>query len=466
MRIPKLTILICFILVLNGTAKSQLWGPVGDGFNRWVRALWADSSSGKLYAVGHFWMSGDSSVSAIACWDGNQWQGVGGGSVGNLGIIQGGPIMSVATMDGNVFVGGMMDMMGGDTSCAVLSRWDGVRWNPCGRPNSQIGFDIANGNLFAMGFFDHISGLPTKLFARWNGNDWERFGDSLPFTVNDGAMNAVEYFQENYFVGGNFYLDSLKEIMRWDGANWDDLGGGIRGDAWVTDIQAYKDLLFVGGNFNQASGNVDDFLMAWDGTQWLDAFEKVQFTSQIRRLAVIDDELYILGGRFFVQADTGWSGPFVLARYDGVNFCPFGRTHIDVFEGNEVTDIAEFQESLYVATRLTLAGEYVNYIARWLGGDSTDICISQPVRTQDPAAPAPLVTLAPNPAQSHFTLTLPQGSAVADLQIHDVAGRLVVPTQRYRAGEPVDVAALPAGLYFVEVRMRGRVEVLKMIICD
>ena len=107
-------------------------------------------------------------------------------------------------------------------------------------------------------------------------------------------------------------------------------------------------------------------------------------------------------------------------------------------------------------------GDTIRYIAKWTGGISVDDCIVVPTSTLSEIQNAP-ITLAPNPAQSHITLTLPQGSAVADLQIHDVAGRLVVPTQRYRAGEQVDVAALPAGLYFVEVRMGGGVEVLKMV---
>ncbi len=458
-------LLLCLLLTCFGVGKAQLWESVGDGFNRWVRALWTDSSTGNLYAVGNFWMSGDSAVSGIASWDGDHWHSVGGGSVGNLGGIQGGPIISVATFDGNVFVGGMMDMMGGDTSCALLSRWDGLQWNPCGHPNSQIVFDIANGNLFAMGFFDYISGHPTKRFARWNGSEWERFGDSLPITSNDGAVSTAEFFRGDYYFGGNFFMDTLNEIMSWDGSEWDDLDGGIKGNGWVVDIQAYKDLLYVGGLFNRASGNADDYLMAWNGTQWLDAFEKVQFTSQIRRMSVIDDTLYILGGSFYVEADTGWTGPFNLARFDGVNFCPFGRTHIQVFEHNEVTDIAQYQKELYFSTRITLAGEYVDYIAKWIGGDSTDICVSQPVRVQDPEwTQKPTISLNPNPTKSSFTLTLPANTSTCTLKIHDITGREVASSRTYRAGDPpVDVAHLSAGLYFVEVRIKDRVEVVKLV---
>ncbi len=77
-------LLLCLLLTCFAVGKAQLWESVGDGFNRWVRALWTDSSAGKLYAVGNFWMSGDSAVSGIASWDGYHWHSVGGGSVGNL----------------------------------------------------------------------------------------------------------------------------------------------------------------------------------------------------------------------------------------------------------------------------------------------------------------------------------------------------------------------------------------------
>ncbi len=107
----------------------------------------------------------------------------------------------------------------------------------------------------------------------------------------------------------------------------------------------------------------------------------------------------------------------------------------------------------------------MDYIAKWIGGDSTDICVSQPVRVQDPEwTQKPTISLNPNPTKSSFTLTLPANTSTCTLKIHDITGREVASSRTYRAGDPpVDVAHLSAGLYFVEVRIKDRVEVVKLV---
>ncbi len=448
-----------FFWVLIGVVlmgEAQLWEPVGGGTNSAIRAMKVDPLKGLLYIGGGFGLAGGTFQYGIATWDGSQWGSVGVGT-GDTNCIGGcNPILSIEVFQDQVFVGGQNFMMGGIQGHKFLNRWNGQQWDSCGNPSSPATPKATNGILFALGGFHEISGRATSKIAQWNGSDWDPIADSIPFGDSTASMNAAAYYQGSYYFGGNFTGDQFHEIMAKDGQNWLSLNGGIRGDSWVNKLVVYKGLLFVGGEFTNASGNASSFLTAWDGLNWLNPFQGIEYLAQVQDLQVIDGVLYIVGTHRVFDGSS-WSGYYEVAKYDGVDFCSFGGTYF------HAVGIAGLNGELYLSTERVVQGDTMNYFARWAGADSVDFCSYQPVRTQDPAAPAPLVTLAPNPARDHITLTLPQGSAVADFQIHDVAGRLVVPAQRYRAGEQVDVAALPAGLYFVEVRMRGRVEVLKMM---
>ena len=128
-------------------------------------------------------------------------------------------------------------------------------------------------------------------------------------------------------------------------------------------------------------------------------------------------------------------------------------------------DVAGLNGHLYVTTSYYNHADPFRFIAKWIGGDSTDICISQPVRIHDPALTQnPTISLYPNPTNSSFTLTLPPNTSTCTLKIHDITSHEVAPARTYRAGDPpVDVAHLSAGLYFVEVQVKDWVEVTKLV---
>jgi len=75
-----------------------------------------------------------------------------------------------------------------------------------------------------------------------------------------------------------------------------------------------------------------------------------------------------------------------------------------------------------------------------------------------------VISMFPNPTHSTFTLTLPPTAGSCTLRIHDITGRQVGLRCTYHVGDaPVDVEALPAGLYFVEVNIHGKTEVIKLV---
>jgi hypothetical protein len=277
----------------------------------------------------------------------------------------------------------------------------------------------------------------------------------LSDNIGDG-----EFFEGDYWFGGNFAVgpigNDFREIMYFDGDQWQSPQGGILGlSAWVNSLKSYKGLLYVGGYFSSASGNADDFLMAWDGSQWQPTFPDVQFTAQVHDLVVIDDVLHIVG-QHMVWNGTTWEGPYGLARFDGQQFCSFGGT--EVYAGQ----IAGLNGDLYVTTAQTLRGDTVNWIAKWPQGSQDDICVSVSTAAAAPLSRVEAVSLFPNPAHGAFSLRLPPQAGACTLRIVDLAGQTVLPPRTYTGGD-VDVSMLPAGVYFVEVDWRGGREVVKLV---
>lgn len=449
--------------------KGQLWEPLSIGTSAPIQDFYCDTLEGKLYIAGKFKYAGDSLVHGLAVWDGNDFESVGGGLPDTSYCL---PLplyicsnpMRIYRFKGEVFVSGSFHTTGGISPFGNMGRWNGQEWASCGYSAHPLGFSEANGELFACGIIQDGSNGPTQAFGRWNGAEFERFGKQITFRSLGFGPYLVEYYKGEYYFGGNFdEPGGLNEIMRWDGSDWRPLQSGVLGDAAVMGMKVFKDQLFVGGPFYQADGNPADGLMAWDGEAWYNPFPDVQFVSQVNKMQVIGGSLYIVG-RYYVATKQGWEGPYGIARYDGKDFCAFGGLHIYPW------DVAGFGDQVFVTANYTIVnpggigwpGDTVNHLGRWIGGDSTDICVHQPVRVEEPASTLPAASLHPNPARDHFSLMLPAQAGACKLRVLDMAGREVVAPRGYTGGE-VDVASLPAGVYLVEVTQRDLREVLKLV---
>lgn len=468
-RMKRLTVVFLALLASGGKLQAQLWSKVGGSCSHFVRSMLPDSVSNSMIVVGSFQRAGDSLVRGVATWDGAVWKPIGEGTGDTLNVMGGAPIITVTRYQDDLFVGGMM-FMEGDRSIKFLSRWDGTRWNACGNPTGPAYLETTNGRFFAMGGFDSIGGRPIKYLAEWDGQEWQGFGDPLQLSFGSRFV-CSEFFRGEYYFAGNFtHPDGTHDIVRWNGSDWEPLGAGIAGDVWVNDITVYKGQLFVAGDFHAGVGNPSSFVIAWDGNQWYDPFPNVQYTTQVNALEVIDGKLYLTGSHA-VWNGTEWKGLYNLAKYDGQEFCSFGGDNLWTLK------IAGFHGDLYVATGQVInpfgadslfpnGRDTVNFIAKWMGGDSVDICISQPVGRPEPVVTGERVSVYPNPATDGFSLDFGEGAArVASVSVLDLNGRVVIGERSYREGDPpVDVSHLPAGVYVVRVRTRVGVENDKLVV--
>jgi len=441
---------------------SQNWQSVGGGTSCCdVREMFADTTKNLLYVVGTFQYAGDSLALQIAAWNGTSWEKVGNGS-GDTNCIYGcNPILSVIKYNNDLFIGGGNDMMGGRAENRFLSRWDGAKWDTCGKPNAPVwNLKIVNNELFALGYFDSISNKPAKRIAKWNGSDWDSFGTDLPpgvvYVIGDAA-----YYKGEYYFGGSFNLgNGFKEIIRWDGTQWKTLENGILGNVGINTMVVYKGILFVGGLFRQSSGNPRDYLIAWDGQHWFDPFPGIYFMSQVKDLQVFDDKLYIVGSHIF----DGDSGLYAIAMYDGINFYPSGGRAIYPYYP-DISKIAVLNGNVYVACNRELFGDTVNYIAQ-LVGNLTDTSIYMPLSINSQQDIKNYLNVFPNPFSVSTTMLLSKPLQNASLTMYNILGDEVKHMQNLNGSEiQITRDGLKNGLYFYNlIDSKGLVGNGKLII--
>jgi hypothetical protein len=434
--------------------KAQYWAPVGAEIDNSVRDITVDHSRDLLYACGAFKMAGDSMLSNIAVYNGSVWDNVGAGCGDSIGDI-GNMIYSIEYYNDRTFAGGEFLLVDG-INTPIWNHFKAAHWIGCGYPNSTPFFATTNGQLFALGLFDTISGQPFKNIARWNGETWESFNE-YPSGVED-HMYCAAYYGGSYYFGGNFNNPGgYKEIVHWDGANWQPLASGILGDSWVNDMVAYKGLLFVAGYFFKSSGNVASSIMAWDGEKWLDPFPGINRSAQIFDLEVIGDELYLGGGW---QTRPGYPQPHFFARYDGQQYCFMGDNRtcpqkIQDYNGRIIACGGSFWNG---------SGDSINEVAEWIGGHTADTCVMQPIGLLDPELAMGNISAYPNPVTQAFELKLPDNITKCIIQIFDLAGRCMLePITHTSQSSPINVSHLPPGFYLVKASSRDWSNTFKII---
>jgi len=425
-------------VVLMG--EAQLWTSPPINFDYDPRCFYSDTTNGQLYIGGNFERLDGIPVYGIISYDGTSWDTLRSDYFTF-------PVTKILRFQGKLCVAGFGGLMIIDGA--------NIERIPCdGQIRTLYEYED---KLLVGGLFNVIGGDSINTLAAWDGNTWSDVHGAQQYFhgLSTSLTDIVEYHGELYIAGNIYGNGNLREIMRWNGNLWTDVGGGINagGSAWVNDMEVFNDELVVTGHFFEQGFGPGNCIAIWDGVAWRAMGDGIPL-GQLRNLLVFEGELYVSGQ--FTEID-GIQASY-LAHWDGQKWCAFGG-----FLDNATGEMVVYNDEFYVCGGFTyMAGDSIRYLAKWIGGNHVDTCAVATVgfpETKNQRS----TRLLPNPSPFFFSLELPGNTRSADLQIHDVAGRLVVPAQRYRAGEQVDVAALPAGLYFVEVRMRDRVETLKFI---
>ncbi len=436
--------LLVFICSYN-SALAQNWLPVGDGFNREPKNLFVEPLQNKLYAIGNFDSSGATPLPYAAILDGTKWDSI--------------PFLNGNYLDWNIV--SYKSKIYFTSVGSLILQWDGLsldtlgvtKYTDGGAGHTEVLYVYEN-ELIILGEFDSINGMYANNMVAWNGSDWRVFDTTV--WVGGYFNNLMEYQGDLYMTGQMFKWDgSIKQIARWDGSVWHSVGNGIVGGfSGAGTMAVYQGDLYFGGVFNTAQGNPGNAVARWDGNQWKDASPGM--TSQnaiIFDLEVYDGYLYACG-----QFTTMGGYPISsIARWDGQQWCGL----IQEFEpwGASVLAMAVYNNELYIGGNfVSLDGDTVNRIAKWVGGNLTTIC-TEPIGIQETALS--LLTLHPNPATTHITITGVAPNTTAT--ITNLHGQEVLQSAIRNPQSEISVEALPAGLYFFIVESRQERKVLRFV---
>jgi hypothetical protein len=204
---------------------------------------------------------------------------------------------------------------------------------------------------------------------------------------------------ESLYATGQFGVPGTgtSNIARWDGSQWQPVGGGLVG-AYSNAIKSFNGDLIAAGYFDSAAGVAGSNKLArWDGTQWnsMDA-QSSSFLNSMWDLEVFDDgvtgeQLYIAGNYLDLNGQPALDH---IAKWDGSTYTPVGGTiggavplivldlHVSDLDGTN---------KLYAGGRFQIAGgaSVSQNIAKWDGsswssmGDGFDADVQELVVFDD-----------------------------------------------------------------------------------
>ncbi|MFN6116610.1 MAG: T9SS type A sorting domain-containing protein [Flavobacteriales bacterium] len=422
------------------------WQTLGGGLSNGPRSMIYDSTAMRLLVGGQFNYADGIPVHGVAQWYG-AWNALGTGVVPDASATP----LGIELYHDTLYVGGFFNQMGPGPGTSRLARFNGTDWESIGGSGATgvvWGMRILNDELHVLGILDSVAGIPVHNWAIYDGSSW-RTGDTVDFMTAPQGLSSIAQYQGEIYVGGNFNTASgINDIAKVTPAGWEPVGSGISCDPWVNDMVVFNGLLYVGGEFCEF-GNANGYLMAWDGTQWLDPFPQVEWTSQVRDLDIVDGKLMIAGQ----VRPVGSNAYYGICYYDGSDLCIFGG------EPRFITEVTGHGDTVYCAFNYTLEGNpggtVVNYIASWDLNNATDTCFAI-VQSVPGATTTSNIAVFPNPAADQVQIQLPVTSpnSRGHLNLFDPSGRLVY-SSRYVADVSgrftLDVSGISPGAYVLSI---------------
>jgi sugar lactone lactonase YvrE len=218
-------------------------------------------------------------------------------------------------------------------------------------PTASNGFDgpvsaihaVGDGTLYVGGQFQIAGGLPASRIAGWNGTNWFRIGNG--FT---GEVSRIVRWGTNVVVlassdprGGVVPFPFL-----WDGTTWRGLHLGLRDG--MGDLVVHNGTLLGITEFLGNGGFPQPFLARWTGSEWVPSGNPLP-NSGLTRLA---------SGPSGLHASVGGA----VHRFDGTHWSRVGG-----FFNEQVQQILDSPQGLFVSGAFTLGGAERGRVARWNG---------------------------------------------------------------------------------------------------
>jgi hypothetical protein len=202
--------------------------------------------------------------------------------------------------------------------------------------------------------------------ARWDGTQWNAMGGGPSGNNNGLAIVGTDIYVAGVFT--NIQGRAAKNVARWDGAAWQPLAPGEAGEISTTVycLGASSNTLYAGGDFIRA-GNAGALAIAkWDGNLWsaLTGPKSQGAWLGPRVVSVAGNEVYIGGSGLLIAGGVKanriahWNG----SAWDDVDGGIAGGN-------SDVNAILSYGGNVYVGGNFTSAGGVTaKNVAYWDGG--------------------------------------------------------------------------------------------------
>ena len=320
-------------LGVAGNVNSLSYGPDGSLF---VGGYFSSAGGATTPNVARFGLSRGAPNAIIPVPpEAPAWHSLGAGLDGTVWVVH-------AAADGKVYAGGLF--------ANGFARWNGpnaTAWDfPAPMDGDVRAVAEAGSALYVGGTFTMI-GLDARAhIAKFTGSAFEALGPGL----ND-RVNAVAVAPDGSVYAGGFFSGSgdydaeagkgvaLAHIARWNGASWEDVGGGL--DGYVRDMAWWGDDLIVVGEFALAGEVPVSSIARWDGAVWSPIGEGTEWVYswgsplQLGAVAVQDNGLFVTGA--FVGQMIGDATFNGIAWWNGSAFEPLSEGPNDLVEDVVIT---------------------------------------------------------------------------------------------------------------------------------
>jgi hypothetical protein len=362
--------MVAYSCVFLGSV-AQEWAPLEEGFTGPPSELFNDTDTSLIVMGGFSGTANGMFADGIVRWNGESYSTLTGAPAGEswsnsasnmvryLGDLYfhcGGGIGQLY-VEGFPVTRGLCKYDGDEVTNPITQAYNGA-YNPLTIYRGQI----------ALGSYRMEQGQAMVYF--WDGNELDSISATGFQATHLGAFFASDMLEhdDKLIFGGNLHFakGGVHEIVSWcPEEGFDDMNHGVRGfAAHVQALEVYNGELIVCGYFFSAEGNPTDFIMRWDGENFL-PMGIIGANNRVDALMAYGGYLY--AGGHFTQMDAI---DCRIARWNGESWEAFNTSNSATpggFNGG-IRDFEIFQGELHICGGFDVIDEVeVNGVAKYTG---------------------------------------------------------------------------------------------------
>lgn len=463
----KSIFLLIIIYTSNQYANAQTWSTVGSGISGYGRIEAMCEYNGELYVGGAFDTIGGLPVNSIARWNGSTWDSVPGTySLTNyLGAFLNFEIFDMIIYNGELVIAGLIWQNGNQVT--GIAKWNGSTWSQLGNglDNRVFALEVYNGELYVAGHLEHAGSVIARGIARWNGTTWNQVGgQGLNFSPGFFG-NALQIYNGELYLGGGFnYINGIpiNHLAKWNGVDWDSVPGS---NFWysVESLGIYNNRLYMGG-FHEYNNGMIHRITSWDNVT------RDSVGTGLKGIPVCyanyNNELYCAG-----QFDTAGGVPALgIARWNDAAWQDVGGG-LSLYNTNVDTSFTPpnhyevFHREMILSMCVYNNDLYVGGTFEQVGGVTAHSIAKWHTTTSITENENDFnFSLYPNPSSGNTTIYIDEKLSNATLTIYDVLGNVIMKPQLV-SGNHFEFRdeAFFSGIYFITLKQDNKITTKKLV---